>query len=542
MQSFSTEEVVRAIYGPNRDHSIVWFFLHYDKATGKNSAPRNAIWRKVKTEIARRNKLRYDVHFKPNDGNIRCFIMDFDCHDHSPDDIEIAKIQVVSKIKEFDYKPTVVNESRHGIHVYWKIKGDITEQQYVQVMEYLNASFMPETIDLYQVDDAFIKRSNISIRIPGTIYWNVDGATDFTCKILELDGGCEYCWDEFPIEKRKLPFLSSFSYSEIDGVLHPSENEGCLDRVLRLWSPLKKSDGVLRFGRLMFPDVHDVSGYLKSRDLAEYLNDHGYNVHHGKFHCPFHDDRRPSASIFTSKSGFQYFICRAKSCQYSDKMMTIIDFAQIKDKDNAWWKLCDTYKVGIETEWQRKEHDIMEHSIEAMKDLSDYPYLDKIVTKWGLRDKIVLFMQFSGELNADEDSTVNSRWAFWYVVENFDKKLKDHNISSNRRSAAEIVAIAAFLGLLTRHRLEVLPEDIQKILLDSQREQANEYHAQYYTIPVLDNNVLTEADHRAHIIFDSGIKRNGWCWEILRHIFPVGHKHGFMKHTHNVLGEHVATA
>jgi hypothetical protein len=213
-------------------------------------------------------------HKLPENLVLSCLWVDIDA---GPDKSHKSVSHVLSFLREFEIKPTIVVKSGHGIHVYWCLEGSRTVD--VQRAKRLLRSLAKATGgDLQSAEPARL------LRLPGTLNWK-DKRHPKRCHVVRLKNGRRYRLAD--IEKRLGMELEKPRRE------NQKHSGNYLDFFSKHIKRLRKTSDTQAIGR-----------------------------------CPFHDDSTPSWSLRTTDGIWHCFGCNASGTAVSFCLLRHIDLTE----------------------------------------------------------------------------------------------------------------------------------------------------------------------------------------------------------------------
>ncbi len=266
------------------------------------------------SEIKNHNRID-DLFFIPNSGGrkaseitkFNCFFVDFDCGRDENDryyDVKIVKEfkkSTMAKINAFKFRPNALIETRNGYHFYIFIKEDISSELWRRITDAF--------IKYFSSDKKVCSPAN-QMRIPGT-WWVKKGYSPFLCTIIHFDDhvytSVDSLCDFFGILES-----NSAETTSTENKHRYSYNRGSVRKE-------KNTQKHKEYPKKIFRSYRDAFDYIsKEIDFFDYLKEF-YNLQgesSRSFCCIFHDDERPSASIFKSDSGINLYCCHSGNCNF----------------------------------------------------------------------------------------------------------------------------------------------------------------------------------------------------------------------------------
>lgn len=568
--------------------------IHF-RVIKKGDKPHNlyGTYDELNVKLRKYNEDGYDVYFVVNSGGthnyeinkINAVYIDFDCGKdksnnnqyYSLDVVQKFKDECIKKVDSFKFKPSHIVETRNGIHVYWAVENG-TVEQFEQCQEQL--------INYFDSDQA-VKTVERIMRLPD-FYWTKDINNKFLSSviatnkvkydILDIINSLPEVKSEDVFVKRNkikndspkqsdIPFKSSINniIQIKEGLVRYNGAEVLQKIIMANRLKLNIINTLIGEGVLGVPDRdnnktivstkdpknpylmeetcvsshNEVYDFLKKQSLNEYLGVEGNQIC-----CLFHDDKRPSASIFQDPStGYWWYKCHSAECQlnkvYTKANGTTSCTVNIMAKDiialterllktsrpKALRFLRKVYHVNFqETDWQKEQKEILDENVRMLttnfQDLEKcYPTLFKRL-KQNKHHLIELILFAKEHVYTENFSDKDNNAVFFASM----KRLIELFGLSEHTSGSKIsgkIAIFAFLGVLFKLKESDIPQDYLKTAkhLAAKNKQVN--IVGFYSIPSYTDEVLAYAEEMSKLFIEKNMSMKGLTRELLIRTFGV---------------------
>lgn len=246
------------------------------------------------------------------------------------------------------------------------------------------------------------------------------------------------------------------------------------------WEELAKRIGSK--GTIVFNNSKDFLNYVYSKlsisDLIEVDNPRS-------FCCIFHDDRNPSASIFTDKHGNQRYKCNSTCCGVNMNIKQIIEeLVGSKSEYRTFEIIKSIYNLSVaDTEWSREQRANIDSIINCMTSDTGNGFSDICPTAFKTtRNATFIYLQilniarnsiFPEPIDANEGNII-----FTMSIRQLAKVAGKSSIDK----------VSKYIKMLIYHdMLEIVPdESVPKHLLDranTKRTDKKHCHTNFYRIP-----------------------------------------------------------
>lgn len=526
----NTKEFLQAIHQEKQIN-----FRVINTATGDAKLINGLYNEETKRILEQFNKDGYEIFFSVNEGGtkdseinkITSVFIDFDAgkdidNMYFPlEYIQEYKQKKLETIHSYLFQPSFIVETRNGLHVYWLVDEGATIEQFRECQSRL--------IQYFDSDKA-IKNPARVMRVPG-YHWNKDKKNPFLSVILE-QCDCRYNIKDIikslPEVNTIKPEISRVSRivkstptcSNINIELIMGKDVQGLKRILGTSEQLP--DGSILGGiedntfTLHYPlntplvvenrqQLYDV---ICKINLASFLG----LQENRNFNCVFHNDKKPSANIFTNiETGHKVYKCFSASCDFVGTIIKIVERLQKCRKSEAINFIKQVYNIElVETEWQKETKVMLQSNIEyLLSNLMsvEYPNLYHRISYY--IPQLITLHEFAIMNLHDEPLSNDSRHAFFTTL----TQLKQVFRNLNNEKLTQRTALFAFL-----HLIEKLPDNkVPEKLLKQSKILAKDNHntPNFFEIPPYDYPVLSNAESKAKEFKQRNMSMKGFSRDML---------------------------
>lgn len=275
---------------------------------------------------------------------------------------------------------------------------------------------------------------------------------------------------------------------------------------------------------LIFHSKNDIYDYLLKRDLLEYLK-----IENKNFCCIFHQENKPSASIFTDPhTGNQLYKCHS-ACGFTGNIFKITERLFGLNRPQAFKKLCKHYNIVLEeTEWQKEQKEILEHNIDYLLSGEmevEYPELHVRIRRHipllVLLHQIAMRCIGSDLLKSTQESIFFSSLRYIsQTCNSFVSEMQDLYTSNNTKINTDIkelnkrINLFAFLGIVNKLNVVDVPKEMIDLVEEKKMNKHNQ-HPNYYSIPSYSYHTLSNANDMAIEFKEKNLSMNGFSKEML---------------------------
>lgn len=467
------------------------------------------------------NQQNFEVYFVPNIGGykdaeitrINAVFVDLDCgRDENEmyfpmDVVNRFKADKLQALKDYQFKPTFIVETRNGYHAYWLVHDAATVDQFKQCESRL--------INHFDADKSVRNPANL-MRVPG-YYWckyidnkfmttvvaNNDvryDIRDIVNSLPEVDDGK----DGFGVLIRNNN-NTIVSYKDPKTPFSPSNEDMIVNR------QIDKLQLLLQPKSITISSHNDVYSYLKKQDLSLFL---GITTKY--FPCLFHDDRNPSANIYVDPStGYYWYKCHSGNCGVTRDIISIAEKMLKCSTPEALRFLRNAYKIRFEeTPWQKEQKEILEENKRLLYDHERFKLLAP-ETYNRIRNylpELIIINDFAAQHVVTENFSDDNGNAVFYV--SLNRLAKIQNLTSSRRFR-DRVSLFAYLGLINKLADNQIPEFLLKNAVHQAAVNKHKYRKAFYSILSYCDQTLTMVESRAKAFRTKGYSMKGLSREMI---------------------------
>lgn len=332
----------------------------------------------IKDSLKELNEKGYNIYYVVNSGGdkdeninkINAVYVDFDCgRDENKD---YHPLEIVSKYKKEKIGvlnnsnlfcvPSYIVETRNGLHAYWLLKENISIDEFKSIQRQL--------IDLFESDKS-VKNPSRVMRLPD-YEWTKDLENRFMCKVIQyLD--TRYSVVELGLslggtDKTIIKDLSTISTPSLPRVIKPTPtlNNSTQIDIIQMFKSQNSSVLKSHFNmdRFIAENNNEYMEYITSLDLGEILN-----ISYPKsFCCLFHDESKPSASIFKTNNGSYMYKCHSSSCGVDYNILHVIErLCKFNSRAKTHRFIKEIFNIEVmKNEWQQEQIENLRYNVEYM--------------------------------------------------------------------------------------------------------------------------------------------------------------------------------
>jgi hypothetical protein len=408
-------------------------------------------------------------------------------------EVTTAKATWRRVLESFPLPPSVLVETRNGYHAYWLLHSGVSSEQFRDCQRRL--------ADQLDTDPVTVNPARV-MRLPG-YDWTKPGHERFPVRVVSVK------------DKR-------FRIEELFGALQtPKTNEGTIRHHNKCGGSSSTALIVVSnpdADEIVVSSMEEAIAYLKTRDLRQYL---GVGSS-GPFHCPYHNDRSPSASIGRDEgSGHWLFCCHSSRCGVNG---SIIDLAMqelsTSDAGAALKVLMKRFNIVVDTGWKQKEAAILDANIGVLSDpdtlSSLYPYLYRWIGR--VRNDLMMRLHWAKGCIRTERLQVEGRHIFFLSLREMERRAKDRReLPVHFGCHSQRVDRYCLLGLMKKVPDADIPDDV---LADARERQGRRAHRiQFYSFPEYTPTLLSAANQRARSLVDAGVSVRGVSRQLIMDLF-----------------------
>jgi len=248
----------------------------------------------------------------------------------------------------------------------------------------------------------------------------------------------------------------------------------------------------------VFETTQEFMDYIRKEiNLGEFL---GYS-YAKSITCLFHEDNKPSASIFQNEDGVWFYKCHSKDCFVSYNIVGVIEsLANFKRRPRTYKFIKEIFNLEIsETEWQKEQKETLLENLKVLNngELEKYsPQASKNIKriKHYLEAMTLLAMD---NVHNDNLTDADGHVLFFVSMEYLSKYM---GVSSNSKGkTCQKIAGLTYHKLINKLDDKELPEKMLKRAkaLCIKGNKDNKYnHIGFYSIPSYTVNKFPEIEQR----------------------------------------------
>lgn len=498
----------------------------------------NGTYEELESQLYKLNEEGCNIYFVVNSGGthiqdinrINAVFIDFDCgrdknKQYYPLEItEKFKNECMEKVEKFKCQPSFIIETRNGIHVYWLVNNNTTNEQYLECQLRLIKHFN---------SDSAIKDLTRIMRVPG-FYWTKDINNKFMCKVIKYNNIRYEIGDimkELPIieeeknsiiankqnintiikikpKKNNIELIKNKDIKGLQGVLFGINDEGrkvpTIDKTNNLILSLALKPQIIVTNR---SELYDT---INKINLVEFLG-----LNSSRFNCIFHDDNTYSASIFiNSETGHYLYKCHSGDCKFpSGTIIRVVERLQKCSKPQAINFIKSVYGIKlIETEWQKEQKEILQANKDYLYSglmADEFPQLYKRIRNY--IPILIMINDIAMNNVYDESISDSDKVIFFASIRYIANALNTKDI----KRLTERLNLFVFLELIEKLSVEDIPEHMLKEAKHQAALKKQNKLVSYYSIPSYNDSLLEQAQNNAILFEDKNMTMKGWSRELL---------------------------
>ncbi|WP_152394754.1 hypothetical protein [Paenibacillus guangzhouensis] len=263
---------------------------------------------------------------------------------------------------------------------------------------------------------------------------------------------------------------------------------------------------------IQLSNMNEVHDYLKQQDLKAFLG-----IASNNFHDIFHDESKPSASIFTSKlgNGHQLYKCHSQNHPFCGTIFQVVERLLSCTNVDAEDFLIKVYRIElVETEIQKQMKRILDSNKRLlMSDELDelYPSFYKVINRFR-EDLYILFDLVKEYLPSGENPEI----MFYHSIRKIGERLLLKHDSASRR-----LNFFVLLKLMKKLDEIEIPSELQESLLEWKQNSRYRYQNSVYSIPSYTYDLLSVIDSKCRIWLENGCTLKTISYEGIARNFGV---------------------
>lgn len=426
----------------------------------------------------------------------------------SLEEVKQFKESKLNALREFEYKPSYIVETRNGLHVYWLLYSGVAPEDFIDIQYRL--------IERFESDKAIKDLSRI-MRVPST-NWTKDSNNPYMTTIIErneIDGEIlRYDIEEF---MDLLPDGTEFQSKYDDGRLGGTNNkEGYLLEQPSLLSvpPNLNRSQINRFDIVKAFKSRD-SEYLKclyqlplvtvtnNQEYMNYIRSIDLNFILGiksnrSFKCIFHNDSSPSATIFKSYDGGYLYKCHSGSCGVLYNILNIVEkLGGFKSRSKAHDFIREILNVRMaQSEWQKEQIQNLDYNIEflTLNIKDEAPQLYSVIRyqiDYLIKLNLLAKQYVMNERLTDDEGNI-------VFFASLTELLKVAELSEKqRKKITDKNAVLQYHYLLNKLSNSEIPDDMLKRAEAIQVSHKLKKRVNFYSLPSYTSDLIEDATNQA---------------------------------------------
>lgn len=494
---------------------------------------------KMENELKQHNKKGGNIYFVVNGGGTKsseinrttAVYIDYDIgkndnNGYFPlDVVKNYKNDRLGFINNFQVKPSIIVETRNGLHVYWLLNEGATVSEFIEcqlrLIEYFNS-------------DSAVKTSERVMRLPG-YYWMKDKDNPFMTTIIQNSDNRYNITDIIdclPASSPKIikqnvhrtTFNVSTPYNSNIDLIKNKNIEGLRKNIESMFllgngsilgdSEDISSNNFILHCPLKYPVVvknrEELFDVICKIDLALFL---GVSKR-TRFKCIFHNDNNPSANIFIdTETGHHIYKCFSSSCGFVATIIKIVERLQKCRKSEAINFIKQVYNIKLEeTSWQIETKQMIKSNIEYL--LSgmmkiEYPVLYKRLSYY--IPELVTLHEIAIMNVTDEPYSSDGSITFYTTLQNIMNLMG----KTDEKRVSQRLNLFAFLYLVEKLSDNKIPDDMLRKAKHFASIKKNHNIPNFLTIPSYDYEILSIAEEKANDFINRNMTMTGFSRDML---------------------------
>lgn len=473
------------------------------------------------SEVNKENKAG-DIYFVVNSGgdkdkmieNFNAVFVDLDCgrdtnkNYHPLNVVSEYKNKKLKEINEFSIKPTIIVETRNGLHVYWILNSNTNIEIWKDCILKLIKRFD---------GDKQVNNPARLMRLPFT-KWMKDANNPFDIGIVEFND-VRYCIDDILIG------LSDIKVEEDRCVRNSMKYNKHLTTP---YTPMSSSNvELIRNG-----DINTLRSKLNIITPLELENQNEFYIHITQMidlseflgvgtsncKCVFHNDGKPSAGIFITERNQPFYKCHSSNCGFMGNIIRCVERLRNCNRPQAISFIKDLYMLTIkDTEWQRQQKDILEENKRMIREGElelYYPEVYALIKNYS--NLIYLLHDIAADHVYEEKFTDSQDNVVFFSSLSHVAKLLNY---PHEKRLADRESLLAFLKLLNKLPESEIPREYLDKAIKQKIKNNQNYKVNFFSIPSYCDGVLEQSQIRAESYKENNVTMRGWGRELLQRTF-----------------------
>lgn len=494
------------------------------------------------------NKKNFCIYFVVNSGGtkqqeisrINAVFADFDAGKDdegryfSLEQTEQFKQSSLEKIASFKFSPSIVVETRNGIHVYWLVNDSATTEQF------LNCQL--KLIQYFDSDKAITTPERI-MRLPEYL-WQKSTYDPYMCEVIQgnqmrynieeiLEAlpevpECKEIKKEIQMNRDLKTNHEGKAFSNTTNnieMIRTRDVKGLRDILFSieqtyglhpLLAPSIDTNDTLDYidgaktPQFTARNRDELFNYIHSINLFEFLG-----IQNNYFCCIIHDDHNPSASIFTvPETGHYLYKCRSSNCGFGvGSIIKVVESLQNCTKPQAISFIKEVYGISLmESDWQKEQKELLQTNIDYL--LSDlfrieYPALHSRIKRY--ISLLVMLHEYAKRYVYDQPLDGSLDTSIFFASERH--LAKTFQVDYKRLSLR--VNLFVFLGIIKKLNDTEIPSEMLNKSIALSKMNNRKYHTTYLSIPSYDFQCLSKAESYAQLFKTKHMVIEGFSREVI---------------------------
>ena len=449
---------------------------------------------------------KHNIYFIPNIGGtkvedikeLKVFFVDLDAGKISKDEflpgkaVKKYKTEQWKKINAFSIPPSFVVETRNGMHLYWKIKEEITHELWQRIEDAL--------VDYFD-GDINVKHCAKQMRLPGSVWRKDPNYPEYPCRILQYND----------VYTCIASYCNLFNISESGTKIESKENNNKF-HYKKPKPPKNKS-----ISPQVFTNYKQLFDYLtKEISMFDYLQEFHNLVgtNQRSFCCIIHKDKHPSASIFKVDSGVELYCCNATSCGFKGNIIQVVSELKDCSRSDAINFICKNLNIEYKVDERLKS--ILEDNKRTITDDIQYSHTD-------LYNSMYRYVKTLKELHdiaidSLEYSSTEGKFLFTVSIKHISERMGKRD----KKKISTDIAFLSLLKLIEKVDLDTdtdVPKEYEKYVRRFQNKHNKDNYITVFSIPSYTYKVLTECEGVAKQVKEKGLRKTHFSYEAVANAF-----------------------
>jgi len=449
---------------------------------------------------------KYNIYFIPNIGGtkiedikeFKAFFVDLDAGRISKDEflpgkaVKKYKTEQWKKINAFSIPPSFVVETRNGMHLYWKIKEEITHELWQRIEDAL--------VDYFD-GDVKAKHCAKQMRLPGSVWRKDPKYPEYPCKVLKENDIYTYI----------ASYCKLFNISE-SITQTTSEKKNARFRYAKPTATKSKS-----ISPRVFTNYKQLFDYLtKEISMFDYLQEFHNLVGNNQrsFCCIIHPDKHPSASIFKVDSGVELYCCNATSCGFKGNIIQVVSELKECSRSEAISIICKNLNIEYKVDTRLKS--ILEDNKHTITDDIQYSHTDLYNSMYRYTKTLKELHDIA--IDSLEYSSTAGKFLFTSSIQHIAQRMGKRD----KKKTSTDIAFLCLLKLIEKVDLDTdadVPKEYEKYVKRFQNKHNKDNYITVFSIPSYTYKVLTECEGVAKQVKEKGLRKTHFSYESVANAF-----------------------